>query len=83
MFDVKENPNSKKYVDDRIQENLICNRCNTHVLKSELESSGYSYQCLSCDEDLLLVEVSIGKTITEKETCEIYELAANILLLDC
>ena len=57
--------NTKKYILENYVEDLYCNRCGNAVLKSHLEK--YEYQCMSCDEDLLKVEVHFEKhTVAEK-----------------
>ena len=75
-------PKSVKYVKARLLKTLRCNRCGHIVLKSDAQSSGYSYQCLYCDEDLFKPEVHKGQVCTTEELADLCVRAADLLELD-
>lgn len=75
-------PKSVAYVKSRLLLTTRCNRCGHIVLKSDAKSSGYSYQCLYCDEDLYKVETHRGQRCSTEELADLCVLAADLLELD-
>lgn len=78
-FDVKKSPKTFDYVLARLTKNVRCNRCNRPVILSD--APGYSYQCLSCDEDLYKIETHNSIHFTVDELEKNLELARDYFLL--
>lgn len=79
-FDPERYPKTTAYVLERDAFTVRCNRCGSPVLKSDVE--GYSYQCMSCDEDLFLFETHVGEIHTTEELNELLLDTRDLLLLD-
>lgn len=76
-------PNSAKYVKDNLVPYRLCNRCGSHVLKSELDE--YPYQCMYCDEDLFEFETHLmdeKKEISDFDFEDLIEQTNACLCLD-
>ena len=65
-------PNSAAYVDKSIEKHIRCNRCNTPVLRTknhcDMDGQRYSYECMTCDEDLFECEVHSDKNSEPTKT---------------
>lgn len=86
----KEYPKCAEYVRTHlVSPHRLCNRCGSHVLKSDLEQ--YPYQCLNCDEDMFECETheetcaagyQADEEISTFDYCNQIRLVAEVLCLD-
>lgn len=70
-----------EYVNEKNTFNRYCNRCGSPVLISGNKS--YSFQCMTCDEDLYEIETHLGDVFNQEDFEKLLMNTRDILLLDC
>ena len=68
------------YVRGRLVPYTLCNRCKSHVLKSDLED--YAYQCVYCYEDLYEIETHQMKDPREISDFDFEDLIQTVMESD-
>jgi hypothetical protein len=63
-------PNTVAFVEENIVKDKRCNRCGSVVLK-EVYIEDYPFQCMSCDENMLNIEVHDGEPPSPEEYLEL------------
>ena len=71
---------AEQYVREHLIPYTLCNRCKSHVLKSD--NSEYKYQCLYCDEDLYDFEVHQMEELKEINDFDFEDLINKVMESD-
>lgn len=82
MFRVDDRPNAVEYVNaHQTNPTRRCNRCGSPVLISD-NGGSYSYQCMSCNEDLFSFETHDGDPSSALERYELVKNTHEVMMLD-